>query len=94
MTKEQKILFKVAKAYLTPPGLRTEFQDKVTCLGLCNACGWYNWPACDFFYKLKPIGSHWFWIPTHNPKSDQIRGLFALLLATMPEKDFMEFMEV
>ena len=95
MTREQKILEKVAEAFLTPEEERRGNQRYIAGFGLCSACMYSGGGRGDENIPLifKPARSNAYWIPVWDPESDNIRGLFALFLAEMPEKDFKELYE-
>ena len=96
MTREQKIFKEVAEAYLTPRRKRTRLQDNIAFSGLCYGCAHvgnvddYSLPNI-FAPKGKSREDHW--ISPDLERNDDIRGLFALFLAEMPEKDFKELYE-
>lgn len=94
MTHKEKWL-EVGEAFLTPRSKRTKSQRGLACDGLCYAI--YNlrkMKNCkDYlnfknFYQATERMAWWFGL--YSKRSDQIRGLMALLISNIPEDEYLE----
>jgi len=96
MTEEQKKIYEVGKAFLTPVDERSGEQYEVTDEGICWAFERSGIP--DMIPEIiTGVKSYFHWLPTRTisdqgftPECDQIRGMLCMLWALMPEKDYLE----
>jgi len=95
MTAEQKKIYKVGKAFLTPVDERSGEQYEVTDEGICLAFEYSHMnPSIPKTITGKSSEFHWlathYWDDEWTPECDQIRGMLCMLWALMPEKDYLE----
>ena len=93
MNKTQEAFLEIAEAYLAAPSKRNREQGGKTKRGLCYALEY----GCHI--PPSPLGkiksTHCLWLPilsqySHRREHDIFRGTFCLLMALMPETDFIE----